>query len=169
MAVTSFAQTNQKDSILLFNKDTFRNDTLFIKMEFGECGEFGGSIELCKIFLKDTTFQFSYQKFQVDCNAFNPLNKYGESDKYGERAQKLIDAYSGVVSENRKMLIRNFVNYVSSYSNPDSAYDYGWDFRIFNSSRKFRIIVYPVFSSSKLWKNYLYFKNMLMPATIPNR
>ena len=39
-----------------------------------ECGEWGGHLELSRIFLKDNQFYINYQKFSADCNSINENN-----------------------------------------------------------------------------------------------
>lgn len=39
-----------------------------------ECGEWGGHIELSKIYLKEKEFYMSFQKFSCDCNSLEENN-----------------------------------------------------------------------------------------------
>ena len=48
--LSSLGQDTKVDRSELFNKERFRSDTLYIETHFMECGEWGGHLELSKIF-----------------------------------------------------------------------------------------------------------------------
>jgi len=50
MSFEGRAQMNSSKDSICFTPDNFSNDTLYIKTQFMECGEWGGHLELSKIF-----------------------------------------------------------------------------------------------------------------------
>ena len=79
-AFSGISQTKPKSSSVFFNYDNFYKDTLYIETRFMECGEWGGHLELSKIFLKDKEFYIIYQNYSADCNSIKANN--GDPDKH---------------------------------------------------------------------------------------
>lgn len=50
-----------------------KTDTLFIKSQFEDCGEWGGHKELIKIYRSERKPKLTYVKFKVDCGVRNSL------------------------------------------------------------------------------------------------
>jgi hypothetical protein len=90
----------QTDTISFFSKLNFYKDTLYIKARFMECGEWGGHLELTKIYLKDDDFHFSYQKYKADCSKITENN--------GEPSQLLELSIERPLSNKNKQLIKQY-------------------------------------------------------------
>jgi hypothetical protein len=67
-------QDKNHESKNFFDSNNFYADTLYIKSRFMECGEWGGHLEISKVYLTETDFYLNYQKFDVDCNSVNENN-----------------------------------------------------------------------------------------------
>ncbi|WP_267402284.1 MULTISPECIES: hypothetical protein [unclassified Chryseobacterium] len=66
------------ENILSFNKE----DTLFIKSQFEDCGEWGGHEELMKIYRSDKKLKLTYIKFKVDCGVRDSLGSIIQTKKF---------------------------------------------------------------------------------------
>jgi hypothetical protein len=100
---TTFIGISQpKKNTVLFNHDTFYKDTLYIKARFMECGEWGGHLELSRIFLKDNEFHIIHQKYSADCNTIKENN--------GEPKQTLIKTVNKNMSGHDEQLIRLYLH-----------------------------------------------------------
>ncbi len=98
----SSAQEKQIPSTEFFNVDNFTRDTLYIKSRFIECGEWGGHLEISKVYLKGEDIYINYQKFDADCNTI----KYNN----GETTQKLVQSITKILLDKVKLLIRRYMH-----------------------------------------------------------
>ncbi len=94
------AQTKQKDTSTFFEEDSFIGDTLYIKAVFMECGEWGGHLELSKVFLKKNEFYLTYLKYRADCDRIKENN--------GEPPQTLIRNTTKKLSDKDKTSIKQW-------------------------------------------------------------
>lgn len=65
-----------------------------------ECGEWGGHLELTKIYLKQKEFYFTYLKYKADCDRIKENN--------GEPPQVLIQNTTKLLSDKGKGLINQY-------------------------------------------------------------
>jgi hypothetical protein len=96
---TSLSQTNSAD---FFNIERFIGDTLYIKAQYIECGEFGGHSELTKVYTKGNDFFITYQKFRADCE--------GIKENHGRPPQILIQTISNILLNDDKLIIRRYLH-----------------------------------------------------------
>lgn len=99
----SFNGMTQKitaDSTEFFNPDDFVGDTFYIKTRFMECGEWGGHLELSKVYFRDKAFYITYQKYAADCNSIRENN--------GRPVQTLVKTITKKLSDKDKLLIRRY-------------------------------------------------------------
>ena len=107
------------------NKDfskSFNNDTLFIKVELDECGEWGGPKEKIKIFKNiNKELLLEYSKFKFNCDSIgeyytsNPKLDYKKTIHLNEKLQNKVAQYITELS-NAKL-------YEYVYSNAGSIYE----------------------------------------------
>ena len=100
LSVGGIAQKNKDDSTTFFNPDNFFDDTLFFKSRFMECGEWGGHLELSKIYVRGEDFYITYQKYTVDCHSLK------END--GDPSQTLVRTITKRLLNKDKLLIRRY-------------------------------------------------------------
>jgi hypothetical protein len=74
-----------------FDTDNFTGDTLYIKSQFMECGEWGGHLEISKVYLNGNNFYINYQKFDADCNSVNDKNLTPNQRLVKKISKKLLD------------------------------------------------------------------------------
>jgi hypothetical protein len=89
--VSSSGQDKKSDIQNFFNADNFTRDTLYIKSRFMECGEWGGHLELSKVYLNGNDFYINYQKFDADCNSVNDNNLTPNQKLVKDITKKLLD------------------------------------------------------------------------------
>lgn len=129
----AFAQ--KSDSIDFFSKSNFYKDTLYIKARFMECGEWGGHLELTKVFIKDDDFHLLYQKFKADCNKVKENN--------GEPLQTLERTIARRLSEKDKYIIKQYTCLLvaAKFREPDPM-NAGYIFEIKNAEKTLNVHVY---------------------------
>lgn len=135
--IFSCSQHDKKtDPLTFFNIDNFKRDTLYINSQFMECGEFGGHLELSKVYLNGKDFYINYQKFDADCNSINH-NK-------GKPVQKLIKNITKKVSNNGKVMIYHYIHQLldAKFREP-IAFPAGHIFQVINCDKSIYINVYP--------------------------
>jgi hypothetical protein len=118
-----------------FDPDNFLGDTLYIKAQFMECGEWGGHLELSKIFLRENEFYINYQKFSADCDSVKENN--------GRPRQTLIEALNKKLRNKDKQLVREYVHQLidAKFRQP-SPMNAGYIFEIKNSNQTIKLFVY---------------------------
>jgi len=101
-----------------------------------ECGEFGGHLELSKVYLKGKDFYINYQKFDADCNSINQ-NK-------GKPVQKLVKSVTRKISNSDKGMICDYMHKLLDARfdgvTPSQA---GNIFQVMNCDKSICISVYP--------------------------
>lgn len=129
------AQKNQVDSTLLFDKDNFFRDTLFIKTRFMECGEWGGHLESSKIYLKGNHFYLNYQKYSADCETIKENN--------GELSQTLIKTITKKLTNEDILLIKKYAHELvdAKFREPTMMHA-GYIFELKTSNEDLNIYVY---------------------------
>lgn len=73
-AFSGSAQDNNIDSTEFFEPELFAGDTLYLKVHFMECGEWGGHLETSEIYTKGKQFYLEYNRYAVDCNTIKENN-----------------------------------------------------------------------------------------------
>jgi len=135
LSFNGITQNNQIDSTEFFHPDNFLGDTLYIKSRFMECGEFGGHLELSKIYLKGNEFYITYQKFSADCNKIRENN--------GEPPQTLIQTITKILFNDDKVLIRRYFHQlVDAKFREPSPMHAGYIFEIKKSDKSIDLFVY---------------------------
>ncbi|WP_312399073.1 hypothetical protein [Chryseobacterium sp.] len=66
------------ENILSYGKE----DTIFIKSRFQDCGEWGGHEELIKIYRSERKPKLTYIKFRVDCGVRDSLGSIIQTKKF---------------------------------------------------------------------------------------
>lgn len=94
------AQSDAKDTVGFFNSQNFLGDTLFIKAQYVECGEFGGHTEVSKIYIDKNEFYISYEKFSADCKTLR--------GNFGKPKQTLINTVTKKLLDKDKQFIKKF-------------------------------------------------------------
>jgi hypothetical protein len=143
------AQTNSSTDTLFFDPDSFLGDTLYIKTQFMECGEWGGHLELSKIFVKDNQFYINYQKFSADCNSIKENN--------GRPKQTLAKTLNKkLINKDKQLLPKYFHQLVDAKLKQTSPMmNAGYIFQIKNSNQTINLLVYP--GDEKIKDEYLQF------------
>ena len=133
--VSGLTQKNQVDSTDFFNPDNFWGDTLQIKARFMECGEWGGHLELSKVYLKDNEFYVTYQKYSADCNSIRENN--------GVPSQTLVKTITKKLLDKDKLLIRRYFHQMvdAKFREPTSMHA-GYIFEITKSDKSINLFVY---------------------------
>lgn len=133
LCFTACAQ--KSDSTEFFSKLNFYKDTLYIKARFIECGEWGGHLELVKIFLKKDNFYFSYNRYRADCTKVKENN--------GEPVQTLELSLEKPLSGKNKQLIKQYACLLVAAKfrepNPMNA---GYIFEMKNAEETLNLYVY---------------------------
>jgi len=92
------AQDNKPDREDFFNADNFTGDTLYIKSRFMECGEWGGHLELSKMYSRDKDFFINYQMFEADCHSVNDKNLTPNQKLVKTITKKLLDKDKSLIN-----------------------------------------------------------------------
>lgn len=93
---------NENEARSFFGPDHFLTDTLFIKTQFTECGEFGGHQEVSKIYLKEKSFYITYQNFSADCKTIK--------ENYGRPVQILTKTITQVLTQSNIAAIQKYLH-----------------------------------------------------------
>lgn len=129
------SNARQIDSIAFFNPDNFYADTLYIKARFMECGEFGGHLEVSKIYVKANEFYVTYQKYSADCNKIRENN--------GEPPQTLVKAVTKLfLNEDKRLFRRYFHQLVDAKFREPIQTHAGYHFEIKRTDNSINIHVY---------------------------
>jgi hypothetical protein len=86
------------DNILSYNNE----DTIFIKSQFADCGEWGGHKELIKIYRSERKIKLVYIKYKV--------KNCGDTDDLGSiiQTKDIIDNF--VLSNSQQLSVMNYIN-----------------------------------------------------------
>ena len=135
LPVYGMTQKNRADSSEFFNPDNFVGDTLYIKSRFMECGEWGGHLELSKVYLKGNEFYINYQQYSADCNSIKENN--------GEPIQTLIKNITEILSDKDKLLIRRYFHQLidAKFREPTPMHA-GYIFEISKTDKTINLSVY---------------------------
>jgi hypothetical protein len=135
LTVNSIAQTNQVDSTEFFNPDNFLGDTLYIKSRFMECGEWGGHLELSKVYLKNKDFYITYHKYSADCNSIKENN--------GEPIQTMVKTVTKQLQNKDKLLLRRYFHQLvdAKFREPTPMHA-GYIFEITKTDKSINLSVY---------------------------
>lgn len=91
---------HKTDSADVFNLMFFGGDTLYINVQYMECGEFGGHIEKSKIYSAGNSFYITYQKFSVNCS--------GIKENYGRPVQTLHETNTQKLTGQQQLLLLGY-------------------------------------------------------------
>lgn len=129
------AKAQQIDSTEFFNPDNFLGDTLYIRARFMECGEFGGHLEVSKIYLVANEFYITYQKFSADCNKIKENN--------GEPLQTLVKTVTKLMLNEDKALFRRYFHQLvdAKFREPTPSHA-GYSFEIKKSDNSINLYIY---------------------------
>lgn len=135
LSVCGISQKNQVDSTEFFNPDNFLGDTLYIKSRFMECGEWGGHLELLKVYLRNNDFYITYQKYSANCNSIKENN--------GEPIQTLVKAVTKqLLSKDKLLLRRYFHQLVDAKFREPAPMHAGYIFEITKTDKSINLYVY---------------------------
>jgi hypothetical protein len=139
---SSKAQTDLNDNAEFFNIDNFGRDTLYIKSRFIECGEWGGHLEISKIYVKDNEFHITYEKFFADCNTIVENN--------GEPRQTLVRTQSKKLFDKDRRLVRQYFHQLvdAKFREPEPMH-VGYIFEIKRTGNDINLHVYTWGSQTK--------------------
>lgn len=153
-ALSGISQTKPRSSTDFFNHDIFYKDTLNIKTRFMECGEWGGHLELSRIFLKGNEFYVIYQKYSADCNSIK--------ENKGEPRQTLIKTKSKRLNENDEQLIRQYLHQLLDAKLREQFPGHaGYIFKVNNTDNSINLYVYTW--GAKIKDEYLQLIKKLFP------
>ncbi|GEN73394.1 MULTISPECIES: hypothetical protein [Chryseobacterium] len=82
--------------------DYGNKDTLFIKSQFEDCGEWGGHNELIKIYRSERKIKLAYIKYKVD--------NCGERNNMGSIIQKKDITENLILSHSQQLGLMNYIN-----------------------------------------------------------
>ena len=100
-----------------------------------ECGEWGGHLELSKIYLKDNEFYINYQKFSADCNSIKENN--------GKPRQIFVKTLNRKLLNKDKQLVRQYFHQlIDAKFRELSPMNAGYIFEIKNSNKSINLFVY---------------------------
>lgn len=85
------------DNILSYNNE----DTLFIKSQFADCGEWGGHEELIKIYRSEKQIELLYTKFGADCGIRDSLGSIIQVKKLNKKIS---------LSSSQQLAVMNYIN-----------------------------------------------------------
>lgn len=85
------------DNILSYGKE----DTIFIKSRFQDCGEWGGHEELVKIYRSERKPKLTYVKFKVDCGIRNSLGQIIQTKKFTQHI---------LLSNSQQLVLMKYMN-----------------------------------------------------------
>lgn len=135
LGVSSQSQNYQVDCTEFFKTENFVGDTLFIKTRFMECGEWGGHLELTKVYLKDDEFYATYHKYSADCNSIRSNN--------GQPVQTLVKIISKKLLDRDKIQIcRYFHQLVDAKIREPAPMHAGYIFEISKTDKSINLFVY---------------------------
>ena len=153
MSLNGRAQMNSSSDSTFFNSYNFSNDTLYIKTQFMECGEWGGHLELSRIFLKDNQFYINYQKFSADCNSINENNDRPTQTLIKTLNKKLVNKDKQLVRKYFQQLVDAKLRQTSPMMNA------GYVFQIKNSNQNINLLLYS--GDEKIKDEYLQFMKQI--------
>lgn len=135
LSVNGMTQKTKTDSTEFFNPDNFLGDTLYIKSRFMECGEWGGHLELSKVYSMDNDFYINYQKYSADCNSIKENN--------GEPIQTLAKTITKKLLGKNKLLIRrHFHQLIDAKFREPTPMHAGYIFEIHKTDKSINLSVY---------------------------
>ena len=135
MTLNCSAQKNINNDTTFFDPDNFLGDTLYIKAQFMECGEWGGHLELSKIFLQENEFYINYQKFSADCNSVKENNGRPKQTLKKTLNKKLLN-------KDKKSIREYFHQLIDAKFRQPSPMNAGYIFEIKNSNGKWLTFSY---------------------------
>ena len=135
LSLSAMTQNNQTDTTEFFHQDNFIGDTLYIKGRFMECGEFGGHMEISKIYIKENDFYLTYKKYFADCSKIK--------ENYGEPPQTLVQTITKVLFNKEKLLIRQYFHQLidAKFREPSPMHA-GYLFEIKKTNNSINLYVY---------------------------
>ncbi len=149
----SQGQKMQSGNMTFFSKENFYKDTLYIKVQFSECGEWGGHEELSKIYSKGNNFYVNYKKYKADCDKIKENN--------GKPGQLLMQNRTKALSTHDKLLIRKYMHEALDAKFVEQNFgNVGYVFQIYNSDNSINIWVYTWNEKTK--NEYLNFIKQLL-------
>jgi len=111
------------------------NDTIYLKTEFSECGEWGGSQEFMKIYSNENHSFLDYKKTKADCNKIDKKRGYPLQNKEFDKIFKLND-------KEKKSILRYIQRLIKSKSNEKLMANFGNFFSVTNSDSTLLIKVF---------------------------
>lgn len=85
------------DNILSYNNE----DTLYIKSQFADCGEWGGHEEIIKIYCSERRIKLAYIKYKVDCGIKDSLESVIQTKDTAENI---------ILSNSQQTSVMNYMN-----------------------------------------------------------
>lgn len=85
------------ENILTYDKE----DTIFIKSRFADCGEWGGHSELIKIYRSEKKLKLTYIKFKVDCDMRDSLGSIIQNKELTKHVS---------LSNSQQLILMNYMN-----------------------------------------------------------
>lgn len=142
---TAFGQTPPNESTGVLDQTNFA-DTLYIKATFTECGEFGGHIELLKVYLTASAFNMTYQKFGADCNKIE--------ENQGVPAQILNKTLTRKLTEDDNIAIEYYFEQLKDAAgNKDDYVRSGYTFQVIKKDKDINLAIYTM--DYKIRQEYL--------------
>ena len=142
VSINCICQTNENSTLEFFDLNSFQNDTLYIRSRFIECGEWGGHIELSRIYIQGKDFYINYEKFSADCNTIKLNN--------GEPRQILVSTQSKkLLEKHKKLIIQYFHQLLNAKLREANPFHFGYTFEIKNTDRSIQIFVYTLAGQAK--------------------
>lgn len=100
-----------------------------------ECGEWGGHLELSKVYFRDNDFYINYQKYSADCNSIKDNNV--------EPIQTLVKAITKKLLDKEKLLIKRYCHQLidAKFREP-TPMNAGYIFEINKTDKTINLSVY---------------------------
>ena len=135
VSLNCICQTNVNNDIGFFDPGNFQNDTLYIKSRFIECGEWGGHIELSKVYAQAEDFYIDYEKFSADCNTIKANNGEPGQILFSKQTKKLLE-------KDKRMIVKYFHQLVDAKLREANPFHFGYTFEIKNTDKSINLFVY---------------------------
>lgn len=111
------------EHILSYNNE----DTIFIKSQFPDCGEWGGHEELIKIYRFEKKINLDYEKFKVDCGVRDSSGSIVQTKKISDKI---------VLSNVQQSALMKYINNLIKFKFLNSAISNSGNFFILNNTKE---------------------------------
>jgi hypothetical protein len=134
-AFEGIAQQEGEETNDFFSEESFYKDTLFIRTTFIECGEWGGHLEVSKVYLQGKDFYIRYEKYSANCNTIAENNGVPKQLLQTSTTKRLLDQEKSIIRKYLHSLMD-----VKIVENP--VFHVGYVFEVSNMDKSMKIFAY---------------------------